>query len=187
MARRKRSHRRGRRNSPRRRRHRVAISAPRRVGRRHRRRAISVNPRHRRRHRRNPPFKVSGRGGIIGNVVQGAVDAGWILAGEAVTNLVAGFIPVTGVAMQAVAKIAGAVAAGYAAGFVSPNGRKMALAGGLASVIRGPVKAAGIPLISANLGDDYLGAYPMAPAVAGVGAYPQALSGSDDEYEYIQQ
>lgn len=129
-------------------------------------------------------------GGILGGVFQGAVDAGWILAGEAVTNLVSGFVPVTGMATQALVKVAAAVAAGYAAGFVSPNGRKMALAGGLASVIRGPVKAANIPFLSDNLGDSsFYGLYPgqaVAALPAGVQAYPESLSG-DEEYDYSTQ
>lgn len=113
----------------------------------------------------------------------GVMDAGWVLGGEAGTNVIAGFVPVdqTG-AVGALVKIAAAVAVAWLAGQVSPNARKMTLAGGLASVIRGPVKRANIPFLSQNLGDsDFyspgplavgaypMGAYPMLPAGAGVG------------------
>jgi len=141
--------------------------------------------------RRNPPRLLRGLGsgrGIIGHVVGGFVDAGWLLAGEAGTNVVSGFIPLdkTG-PMGAVVKVASAVAVAWLAKRISPNASKMALAGGLASVIRGPVKNANLPLISANLGDLYdesgyavgAGAYPMLPA--GVGSYPQGLGEEEDE------
>lgn len=90
-------------------------------------------------------------------------------------------------AVQAAVKVAAAVAVGWVAARVNANAGKMALAGGLASVIRGPVKAANIPLVSANLGDgDYytpgqyaVGAYPQVPALS---SYPQAgYSGDEDE------
>jgi hypothetical protein len=134
----------------------------------------------------------SGRG-IIGHVVGGFVDAGWLLAGEAGTNVVSGFIPLdkTG-PMGAVVKVASAVAVAWLAKRISPNASKMALAGGLASVIRGPVKNANLPLISANLGDLYdesgyavgAGAYPMLPA--GVGSYPQGVGDMEDEEAFVQ-
>lgn len=125
--------------------------------------------------------------GIVGKVMTGVVDAAWVLGGEAGTNIIAGFVPVTGTALQAAVKVAAAVAVGWAAARVNANAGKMALAGGLASVIRGPIKAANLPLISANLGDGDMyapgqyavGAYPQVPALS---AYPQAgYSGDDDE------
>ena len=180
MARRR--HRRRRSNAPRRRRRHSAVRS-------HRRRRS--NPRGIRRHRgrrRNPGgFRLGGGRGIVGKVMTGVVDAAWVLGGEAGTNIIAGFVPVTGTALQAAVKVAAAVAVSWVAGRVNSNAAKMALAGGLASVIRGPVKAANLPLISANLGDGDLyspgqyavGAYPMAPALS---AYPTAgYSGDEDE------
>jgi hypothetical protein len=146
--------------------------------------------------RRNPPRllgRLGGGRGIVGTVVGGFVDAGWLLAGEAGTNVVSGFIPLdkTG-PMGLVVKVASAVAVSWLAKRISPNASKMALAGGLASVIRGPVKAANIPLISSNLGDLYdesgyavgAGAYPMLPA--GVGSYPQGIGDDADEEAFVQ-
>jgi hypothetical protein len=118
----------------------------------------------------------------------GLVDAAEVLAGEAATNVIAGYIPVTGAALQAAAKVGAAVIVAYVGKkFVGANFAKMALAGGLAAVIRGPVKAANIPIVSAALGDaDYyaVGAYPQG-ALPGVGAYPQAYAG-DDEDAFVQ-
>jgi len=187
MARRRKSHRRSRRrNAPRVRHRRRAVARVRR-----RRSNPRRSYRRARGRRRNPPRLLRGLGsgrGIIGNVVSGFVDAGWLLAGEAGTNVVSGFIPLdkTG-PMGLVVKVASAVAVSWLAKRISPNASKMALAGGLASVIRGPVKAANIPLLSPNLGDLYdesgyavgAGAYPMLPA--GVGAYPQGLGEEEDE------
>ena len=187
MARRRKSHRRSRRrNAPRVRHRRRAVARVRR-----RRSNPRRSYRRARGRRRNPPRLLRGLGsgrGIIGHVVGGFVDAGWLLAGEAGTNVVSGFIPLdkTG-PMGAVVKVASAVAVAWLAKRISPNASKMALAGGLASVIRGPVKNANLPLISANLGDLYdesgyavgAGAYPMLPA--GVGAYPQGLGEEEDE------
>ena len=126
--------------------------------------------------------------GIVGKITTGLVDAAWVLGGEAGTNIIAGFIPLSGgMAVQAAVKVAAAVAVGWVAARVNANAGKMALAGGLASVIRGPVKAANLPLISANLGDgDFyapgqyaVGAYPQVPALS---SYPQAgYSGDEDE------
>lgn len=183
MARRKRSHRRGRRrNSPRRRHRAAAVSVRRRrrnSPRRHRGRA--------RGRRRNPPFAIGGGRGLIGQLTAGFVDAGEVLVGEAATNIIASYIPVTGPALQAAAKVGAAVLVAWAGKRVSSNFAKMALAGGLASVIRGPIKAANLPLVSAALGDaDYyaVGAYPTAPAL---NAYPQAYAGvGDDDDAFVQ-
>lgn len=124
----------------------------------------------------------------------GAVDAGWILAGESATNAIAGFVPatmVTSAPLQMLVKVAAALAASWAAKKVSPNASKMVLAGGLASVIRVPVKAAGIPFVSANLGNDDLyspgryavGSYPQGQLI---GSYPQQAVGDDDDQAFVQ-
>lgn len=194
MARRKFRGRKRRRNAPGRRRRRAVASVRRRRNspRRHYRRV--------RGRRRNPPggrrlFGGLGGGrGIVGQLTNGFVDAAWVLGGEAGTNIIAGFIPLdkTG-PMGLVTKLVAAVGVAWLAKRVSPNAAKMALAGGLAALIRGPVKAANVPLISANLGDLYdegyyavgAGAY---PALLGVGAYPQEMGDADEEeYSYVQQ
>lgn len=118
------------------------------------------------------------------------MDAGWLLAGEAGTNIVAGFIPLDkSGAMGAVVKVASAVAVAWLLKRVSPNASKMALAGGLATVIRGPIKAANLPLVSANLGDEgyyAVGSYPQGLLPAGVAAYPDSGYGDDDQAEFAQ-
>src|SRR5437867_4011206 len=156
MARRKSHGRKRRRNSPRRHRRRAVASVRRRRNPSRRHGGFRARARGR---RRNPPRllgRLGGGRGIVGHVVSGFVDAGWLLAGEAGTNVVAGFIPLDKSGpMGAVVKVASAVAVAWLAKRISPNAAKMALAGGLASVIRGPVKAANIPLISSNLGDLY--------------------------------
>jgi hypothetical protein len=193
MARRKsRGGRKRRRNAPgRRRRRAVAIS-------RRRRNSPRRSYRRARGRRRNPPgrrlFGGGGGRGIVGQLTSGFVDAAWVLGGEAGTNIIAGFIPLdkTG-PMGLVTKLAAAVGVAWLAKRVSPNAAKMALAGGLASLIRGPIKGANLPLISANLGDLYdegyyavgAGAYPALPGVA---SYPQEMGdAADDEYSYVQQ
>jgi hypothetical protein len=130
----------------------------------------------------------------MGQVTTGVVDAAWVLGGEAGTNVIAGFIPLdkTG-PMGLVVKIAAAVAVAWLARRVNPNAAKMALAGGLASVIRGPIKGANLPLISANLGDMYdesgyavgAGAYPQGLLAPGVAAYPESGYG-DEEESFVQ-
>jgi hypothetical protein len=128
--------------------------------------------------------------GLVGKITGGLVDAGWVLGGEAGTNIIAGFIPatlLTSAPLQALAKVAAAVAVSWAAKKVSPNASKMALAGGLAAVIRGPVKAANLPLVSAALGDFYhpgyyaVSSYPQLP----MASYPQTVGDADQE-AYVQ-
>ncbi len=189
MARRRSHSRKRRRNAPGRRR-RGAVSH------RRRRNQIVANPRRRRARgrRRNPP-RLFGRGfgggrGIVGQLTGGVVDAAWVLGGEAGTNVISGFIPLdkTG-PMGLVVKLAAAVAVAWFAKRVSPNASKMALAGGLASVIRGPIKGANIPLVSVNLGDDAdyaVGAYPQGLLPAGVGAYPESGYGDEEEAAFVQ-
>lgn len=193
MARRRSHGRKRRRNSPGRRRRRAVTS--------HRRRRNSPRRHYRARargRRRNPPRLLRGFGGgrgIVGQITGGVVDAAWLLGGEAGTNIIAGFIPLDkSGAMGAVVKVAAAVAVAWLAKRVSPNASKMALAGGLASVIRGPIKAANLPLVSANLGDLYdesgyavgAGAYPQGLLPAGVGAYPDSGYSDVDDAAYVQ-
>lgn len=172
----------------RRRRSTVAVrvaNPPRRRGRRRR----SVSRARRRGGRRNPPrFSVRG---IVGQLQDGAIDAGWIVAGKATSRTIAGFIPAPGgqigaLAVQALA----AILAGYVGGFVSPNARKMMLAGGLAGVVESFVKSANIPFVSDKLSDFYtpgplaVGSYPGALPAAGVSAYPEAMGDVSDDAAY---
>ncbi len=191
MARRKSHRRSGRRsrNDPGRRRHRARAGL-------RRRNPPRRGRGHRRRHRNAPALFGRGGGrGVVGQITGGVVDAAWLLGGEAGTNIVAGFIPLdkTG-PMGMVVKVGAAVLVAWLAKRVSPNAAKMVLAGGLASVIRGPIKAANIPLVSANLGDLYdeggyavgAGSYPMLPG--GVSSYPQmGDDATDEDYSYVQQ
>jgi hypothetical protein len=175
----------------RRRRHRARRNDP---GRKRRRRHNPPRMHRRRRHRnyarrhygrrrRNAPRMFGGGGrGIVGQVMTGVVDAGWVLAGEAGTNVVLGFVPVdkTGV-VGSLVKVGAALAVAWAAKRVSPNAGKMALAGGLASVIRGPVKAANIPFLSTNLGDpgdEFYKPGPLAVGAYPMGSYPMLPAGA---------
>lgn len=136
--------------------------------------------------RTNPPLR-----GIVGQLQQGAIDAGWIVAGKAATRIIAGFVPAVGggQAVQIAVQAAAALAAGYAGRYISPNASRMVLAGGLSGVIESFVKQLNIPYVSAALGDGLyepnplaVGAYPQ----QGVSAYPQLLSGSDEDEDYYQ-
>lgn len=85
-----------------------------------------------------------------------------------------------GVAIQAVS----AFAAGWAAGkFINPEFGKMVLAGGLAGIIEGYIKAANIPVVSATLGDEFspVGMYEL-PTMdnAALGLYSGMSDGSGE-------
>lgn len=136
--------------------------------------------------RTNPPLR-----GIVGQLQQGAIDAGWIVAGKATSRIIAGFVPAVGggQAVQIAIQAAAALAAGYVGRYISTNASRMMLAGGLSGVIESFVKQLNIPYVSAALGDGLyepnplaVGAYPQ----QGVSAYPQLLSGSDEDEDYYQ-
>jgi len=188
----------------RRRRHSIGARRSRRSHRRRRALANFANPprrlrrrrygrrRHLGRRRRNPGLRLPSGRGIVGQVVQGSVNAVWLLVGEAGTNVITGFVPVDkSGAMGAVVKVGAAVATSWLLRrFVSTNAAQFALAGGLATVIRTPIKNAGVPFLSANLGDEPgyyavgAGAYPS--ALPAMGAYPGSdyLSGDDSYVQY---
>lgn len=143
----------------------------------------AINP-SRRRRRRNP-FAVKG---IIGDLTAGVKDAGGILLGEFGTNeIVAQVLPASmaGPVMTPVAKVASAVGVGLLVKkFLGSRLGEMALAGGIATVLRGVLKGMNIPIVSAALGDDAVtsyipaaGAYPA--LTAGVAAYP-SMQGMGD-------
>jgi len=136
--------------------------------------------------RPNPPFR-----GIVGQLTGGLQDAAFIVGGKAVTNIIAGFIPIGGgMALDLLKKAAAAMAAGYAGRFISPNASRMMLAGGLAGVVEGFAKQLNIPLISSALSDydsPYaVGSYPQA-SVPGVSAYPQLMAGEAEDDSYLYQ
>lgn len=138
--------------------------------------------------RTNPPmFK-----GFLGQLTTGVQDAAFIVGGKAVTNIIAGFIPIGGgMALDLAKKAAAALAAGYVGRFISPSASRMMLAGGLAGVVEGFIKQMNIPLISSALseydtGYFAVGAYPQA-AVPGVSAYPQQLMAGDDDDAFLYQ
>lgn len=132
----------------------------------------------------------------MGQLQQGAIDAGFIVAGKAASRIIAGFIPVGagGMAINLAVQAAAALGAGYVGRFISPNASRMMLAGGLAGVVETFVKGLNIPFISPALGDDYytpgalaVGAYPQQiSAYPGVSAYPQLMAG-DEEDEGLYQ
>lgn len=138
------------------------------------------NPRHLTRHRRRNPGRYNPPGFSINSLksqaIEGVKGGAGVLLGEAGTNIIAGFIPVakTGVVGYLV-KGAAAVATGFvvhkAAG---PNLARYALAGGFASILRGPLKALNIPMLSSNLG-----AYPMAGLGDAGGAYAALGAGPE--------
>lgn len=140
--------------------------------------------------RTNPPLR-----GIVGQLQQGAIDAGYIVAGKAASRIIAGFIPVSGgQALTLAVQVAAALGAGYAGKFISSNASRMMLAGGLAGVVESFVKGLNIPYVSAALGDDIysqgqfaVGAYPQQISAypQGVSAYPQ-LMGSDEDDDLYQ-
>lgn len=140
------------------------------------------------RYRRINPPRLTARG-IVGQLQQGALDAGFIVAGKAASRIIAGFIPITtgGQAVALAVQAAAALGAGYVGRFISPNASRMMLAGGLAGVVESFVKQLNIPFISPALGDDFyapgalaVGAYPQA-AVPGISAYPQLMAGDEED------
>lgn len=148
------------------------------------------------RYRRTNPPRLRG---IVGQLQQGAIDAGFIVAGKAASRIIAGFVPVVGggQAVQIAVQAAAALAAGYVGRYISPNASRMMLAGGLAGVVESFVKGLNIPYVSAALGDDYytpgplaVGGYPQQNQVGaypGISAYPALMAGSDDEDDVYAQ
>lgn len=142
--------------------------------------------------RRNPPsfgrMLTSGRG-IVGQVMQGAQDAAAVVAGKAVTNVIARMVPVTSTAPALAVRTAIAVAAGIAArAFLGADVGRMVLAGGLTVPIETVVRSANVPMITGALSSDEditrllragMGAYPLSghehrrvSPGSGVGSYP---------------
>lgn len=142
--------------------------------------------------RANPPFG----GGLVGKVVNGAVDASWIVAGKAVARTVPTLVPgipqsgALGIAVQ----VASAVVAGYVGKFISPNASRMMLAGGLAAPIESFVKGMNLPYVSAALSDadyavgDYVKSLPAGGVSDYVHDYPRAgtMGGMDVADEFAQ-
>lgn len=147
-----------------------------------------MNPRRRRR-RRNP-FGVRGGRGFVGTLTNGAMDALGIVTGKAVSRALPALVGLSqtgfaGVAIQAVASIA----AGFVGNMVSPRVGRLMVAGGLAGIVEGYIKAANIPIISPALGDEYdamgawAGSEELAAAAGRLGLYPGSEGFGEEEGE----
>lgn len=181
--------------------------------RRRRRRSVSLSinrPRrrsrrrvhHRRRYHRNP-----GGSGIVSTIKQGVKDGAMVLVGEVAQGrasaLAGKFVPVGGIAGEAITGIGSAVVVTIAARKFLPGGARFIAAGAFANAVRRLVSAVsptaasllgdtgdgavvgGIPtgaLYSAgNVLDDGMGAYPG----GGLGAYPGGGLGDEEMATYI--
>lgn len=142
--------------------------------------------------RPNPPLK-----GLVGELMDGLKDAALVTGGKAATNIIAGFIPLSGgTAMETAKRLAAALAAGYGGRFISRNASRMFLIGGLTGVVEGLVKQLNIPVLAPALSDYYdpgylaVGSY-VQQVPAGVSSYPQLLPGGGmsgvDEDEVLFQ
>ena len=160
MAKRKRSRKRSRKASPRRRRRSLRLFNPP----TRRRRTHSRKRTHRRRYRHNPAFRL---GNVPMLVFNGAVDAGEVVIGKALTRLVPQFLnlPRDG-AMGLAVQILSALVVGWGGTFISPNASKMMLAGGFAAPVEDFLKTMNIPILGPALGED----------VVEISAYPQNMS-----------
>ncbi|MCP4902922.1 MAG: hypothetical protein GY906_38660 [bacterium] len=130
-----------------------------------RRRPVRRATARRRTYRRNPAFRMPA---IVPTLMTGVRDAGSVVLGKGLSNIIAGFIPINGGMAIQVAKQAGSAlaVAVVAQQFLGKDIARFMVAGALAAPIEGFIKGAGIPFVS-----DALGSYPV--ATAGMGAYPQ--------------
>lgn len=115
-------------------------------------------------YKRNPPG-----GKIVEMVVQGAKDAGAIVAGKAATNVIAQHIPfgAGSPTMDLAKQIVSAAIVGIAARrFVPRDVARLVFAGGLVAPVENAVAKLNIPVLSPALSGG-LGSYPM------LGAYYQ--------------
>jgi hypothetical protein len=156
------------------------------------------NPR--RRYRRNPGMG----GGIVSTIKQGVKDGAMVLVGEVAQGrasaLAGKFVPVGGIAGEAITGIGSAVIVTIAARKFLPGGARFIAAGAFANAVRRLVSAVsptaasllgdgevigGMPvgaLYSAgNVLDDGMGAYPG----GGLGAYPGGGLGDEEMATYI--
>lgn len=142
---------------------------------------------------RNPMGALS-VSGAQATLIRGVKDAGALIAGEAMTNIIANAIPFGGnsVPVTIAKKALSALVVGYVASHASnADAARFAVAGGLATVLRGAVKQIAPPMIANSLGDDFIGnigeyvsgfgAYPIAPHVVAA-ALPNPNGVGDDVY-----
>lgn len=182
--------------------------------RRRRRRSVLVlraNPRRRSRrrvhHRRRRYHRNPGGAGIVSTIKQGVKDGAMVLVGEVAQGrasaLAGKFVPVGGIAGEAITGIGSAVVVTIAARKFLPGGARFIAAGAFANAVRRLVSAVsptaasllgdtgdgavigGVPtgaLYSAgNVMDDGMGAYPG----GGLGAYPGGGLGDEEMATYI--
>lgn len=160
--------------------------------------AALANPRRRRRHRNEPGRRHRRRRnnpgmgrGIAGQVMQGAVDGAGVVVGKAFSRAIPALVGlnltgVAGVAIQAAATVVG----GFVGSKLNRNFGRMMVAGGLAGIIEGYVKALNIPVLSPALGDEYdaalqhgLSAYTLPGSDENLGLYPGFSGTGDEAYE----
>ena len=115
---------------------------------------VRARPRRRRTYRRNPGFTPRG---IIGQITQGAVDAGWAVGGKAAVRIVRARVgQEPGTPMAILTELGTGIVGAYALRrfLRSTNGAKMFLAGAFMAPVESVIKAANVPFISPALGDD---------------------------------
>lgn len=124
----------------------------------------------------------SNPGGLIKQAMQGAKDAGYVLAGGAATRAVSNIVPLakTGI-MGAAVQLASALAVGMVARrFLGADAARFVVAGGMQVPVKSLVTSL-VPAAAPLLGDyDMLLAYPQ-----DVSSYP-ALAGTDYDMQYSQ-
>lgn len=183
--------------APRRRRRRRSVVVLRSNPRRRRRRHHIT---HRRRYRRNPGLG----GGVVSTIKQGVKDGFLVLVGQAAQGrasaLAGKFVPIGGIAGEAVTGLGSAVVVTLAARKFAPGAARIIAAGAFSNAVKRLVAAVS-PGAASLLGDsDYMsipteyydqgggvGAYPGAGEL-GMGAYPGGGLGDNvDEYgtQYI--
>lgn len=175
---------------------RVRHNAPTKRRRISRKRHRSNSPTHRgrrygRRYRRNPRMPRTAMG-FVTMVTNGAIDAGEVVVGKALTRLVPQTfgLPRDG-AMGLGVQVLSAIFIGWVGTFISGNASKMMLAGGLSAPVEDFLKSMNIPIIGPALGEDVveISAYPQ--MLADAGAYPQSPGELGDVYDmqevYSQQ
>ena len=150
--------------------------------------AAKVNPRRgRRRYRRNPGLgRVSG-GGIVRQGIEGVKCGAVILAGEGVSTMVAGFIPIlgnTGIIGALKIGLVGTLVGGFGKRFLGSYTREF-VGGAWAKAIKTAVPLASIPVIGPSLA----GYTPQLIAPSSMSGYAprssgQGMSAADDGSGY---
>jgi hypothetical protein len=119
----------------------------------------------------------SNPGGIIKQVMQGAKDAGYVLAGGAATRAVSNIVPLdkTGL-MGTVVQLASALGVGMVARrFLGADAARFVIAGGMQVPVKSLVTTM-IPAAAPLLGD-----YDMLLSYPGISSYPALAGGAYEE------